>query len=654
MRNILLLEPDYKNKYPPLGLMKIATYHRMLGDKVKFYKGDMKQFVINSIVDELLLKLHAIDKTIFLNKKKSMLLEYIKTGKQHLLEELLPKSNFNPTIKTWLIYYKDYYREKKYVNKPKWDRAYITTLFTFHWKKTIETIMFSKNLVKDTKQIKIGGVLATVLSDEMEKETGISTHKGLLNKPEIFDNNNIIIDELPLDYSILDEINYKYPENNAYYGYMTRGCIRKCKFCAVWKIEPTFNQFISYFDKFKYIKENFGDKRNLLLLDNNVLASKKFPDIIDEIKKCGFTKNATFIEPNHLDIAIKNLKKGINDNAYISKSFEQIHYLLNKLNNRSQQDLYNLLDEYELLEKHSVTKQNLIKIYPFIKNTYEKYRNKISKRRNVDFNQGVDVRLINEENIKLLSEIPIKPLRIAFDSMKYKDIYIKAVTLAKKYDITHLSNYLLYNETDKPEELYQRLKINIMLCDSLKINIYSFPMKYHPINGGNYLDRNYLGKFWNRKFVRAVQTILNVTKGKVGVGKSFFLKAFGKNQKEFFKILYMPEPYILYRYFFEEKGHTDKWWEEFNSFNISDKRNVKKIIETNEFNHFSLNSKNETIMKFIKKYYKISRDINNPKSRFYKEKQAYDKAESQNLKNKIMKKVHSKSNSTNTKTCLAD
>src|SRR6266550_6163533 len=41
-KNILLIEPGYKNKYPPLGLMKIAQYHGPRGkdDCVKFIKGD--------------------------------------------------------------------------------------------------------------------------------------------------------------------------------------------------------------------------------------------------------------------------------------------------------------------------------------------------------------------------------------------------------------------------------------------------------------------------------------------------------------------------------------------------------------------------------------------------------------------------------------
>lgn len=37
-RNILLVEPNYKNKYPPMGLMKISSYYKQLGDNVTFFK----------------------------------------------------------------------------------------------------------------------------------------------------------------------------------------------------------------------------------------------------------------------------------------------------------------------------------------------------------------------------------------------------------------------------------------------------------------------------------------------------------------------------------------------------------------------------------------------------------------------------------------
>ena len=488
-------------------------------------------------------------------------------------------NNQFPLLELWLKHYSDFYRKKKYKDEPKWDRIYVTTLFTFYWKITIKAIEDAKSLIKDVNEFKVGGVLATILAEDVKKETGITPHKGLLDKAGIFDDNEIIIDELPLDYSILDEIGYQYPENNAYYGYTTHGCIRKCSFCAVWKIEPKFNPYISLKEKIEQTKNEYGDQRNLLLLDNNVLASKKFPQIIEEIKESGFVKGAKFIDPNYLDIAVSNLKKGINDKAYIKKSYEQLHYLLNKLKGEKQQELYNLLDEFELLNVNTLTKNNILKVYAEIKNTFEKSRNKAPKLRYVDFNQGLDARLLTEKKMQLLSEIPIKPLRIAFDNMEYEEIYTKAIKLAAKYNIRNLSNYLLYNEKDKPEELYQRLEINILLSEELDINIYSFPMKFHPINGEKHLNREFLGKYWNRKYIRAIQTILNSTKGKIGRGKSFFYKAFGKDLAEFEKILLMPETYILYRFFFEDYGYTAKWWTEFNNFNCNDRTKIIKIIK---------------------------------------------------------------------------
>lgn len=610
MRNILLIEPNYKNKYPPIGLMKIATYHRLLGDKVTFFKGELKDLVLDCAAKLCVEKLNMIDDGITWNIHFASIRQFIKTKKNQFLEEIpIDKSKYPFLINNALSDFKNYYWKKEYENEPLFDRVYITTLFTFYWNITIETINFAKNLVKDISQLKVGGVTATVLYHDIIKQTGIVPIAGLLDKPGILDaDNDIIVDSLSLDYSILDEIDYEYAENGAYYGYMTRGCIRNCSFCAVPTLEPRYNEFIPITKKIEETKEIFGEKRNLLLLDNNVLASDRFPEIIDEIIACGFVKGATYIEPNQFDIAIKNLESGMNDVAYLKKSNKLIIELLNKIRGVPQQNFYNLLDSNLLLKYETTTKESLLRIAPEISAIYSKYTRRIPRQRYVDFNQGVDARLINKQNIELLSKIPINPLRIAFDSMKYEKPYINAVTLAARNGINHLSNYLLYNDNDRPVELYQRLKINVELCEELDIAIYSFPMKFHPIMGKDRFNRDYLGKYWNRKYIRAVQAILNATKGKIGRGKSFFYKAFGEDESEFLnKLLYMPETYILYRLFFEEIGLTEKWWNSYNSLGENERNETNRIIESNNFSNVeSLTNSNKIIE--VLKHYTITRD----------------------------------------------
>ena len=77
---ILLVEPGYKNKYPPMSLMKISTYHKSKGDFVAFEKGLNRSGVI-------------------------------------------------------------------------WDRIYITTLFTFHYREVLKTIKHYKKYVKNKNDI---------------------------------------------------------------------------------------------------------------------------------------------------------------------------------------------------------------------------------------------------------------------------------------------------------------------------------------------------------------------------------------------------------------------------------------------------------------------------------------------------------------------
>ena len=506
-------------------------------------------------------------------------------------------------------YYRRYYNKKEYLDDPKWDRVYITTLFTFYWEKTINTINLFKQVCKDISEVKVGGVAATLLPDDMEKETGIRPHIGLLDKGGEYDDNNIIIDHLPLDYSILNEVNYIYPENDGYYAYMTRGCVNSCPFCAVPQLEPQYDNFISIKDQIKYIAENFGEKRNLLLLDNNVLASERFDDIIDEIKECGFYKGATYIEPNKYAMLIQNMRElKINYRGHIKSIVSLYKWLYKRADNQTKSNVYSVLHKYKLLSVDTATKESILAADNFFAPLFEKYRNKSIKARYVDFNQGLDARLLTPEKMKRLSEIPIRPLRIAFDSWSLRNTYEKAVRLAASNGIRDMSNYLLYNYEEKPVDLYRRIKLNIDLCEELDVNIYSFPMKYHPIQEPEYFrNMTFIGKHWNRNFIRSIQAILNSTKVKVGRGKEFFEKAFGCNEEEYEKLLYMPEAMIIYRLYYEENGMTEAWWNAFLSLAPEKMEFIKPIIHENDFSNIYSLTSDKDILKVLE-YYTITRD----------------------------------------------
>ena len=182
------------------------------------------------------------------------------------------------------------------------------------------------------------------------------------------------------------------------------------------------------------------------------------------------------------------------------------------------------------------------------------------------------------------------------------------VSCCQRIDKVSLSNYVLYNFEDKPLELYWRLKLNVDLCEELGISIYSFPMKYHPIEDPEYFsNRDYIGLYWNRKFIRTIPAVLNSTKGKVGKGKEFFEKAFGSNDDEFNKLLLMPEAMIIYRFYFEEIGLTDEWWEHYSALTEIQKGIVNPIIYSNIFDEYEETVEDEDCLKVLS-YYRIRRE----------------------------------------------
>ena len=606
-RRVLLIEPNYKNKYPPLGLMKISRYFRQIcGDDVRFFKGDLKKFAAQLLTEEFFNENDDFQSTALFGRYSDNLVNFIKAGKYSYLDNI-------PKLRGSLLEEKltNLRRRFKQDDYPKFDIICVSTLFTFFWTETIDTINFAKKFLAPSGKIYVGGIAATLVPDAMYSEVGNDDVKilpGLLDKLNDFDKlDNVIIDTLPPDYSIIEEIDYKYPASNAYFGYTTRGCIRQCAFCAVHTLEPNYKNYVDIRSQLEQVEEQFGTKQYLLLMDNNVLASPNFPKIIDDIKSCGFEKGATYIPSNEYEIAIKNLRNGYNERAYVKKIILLYEELDKILSEEEAGEFYSMRESKNLLYYVSATRDKILEFDSVARLFFEKYHRRNKRARYVDFNQGLDARLITEENMAKLAEINIRPLRIAFDHYEQREIYSRAIRIAAKHGIRNMSNYLLYNFYDTPDDLYMRLKLNIELCEELNVSIYSFPMKYHPIRDPEYFrNRDYLGVHWNKKFIRAIQAIINATKGKIGRGRSFFEEAFGKNLDEFHDLLWMPEAMIIYRFKYKD-NLAKEWRKAFHTLNESELNEAMEIITRNKFTDDNLSKANSEKVRQFLAFYQISR-----------------------------------------------
>lgn len=89
---------------------------------------------------------------------------------------------------------------------------------------------------------------------------------------------------------------------------------------------------------------------------------------------------------------------------------------------------------------------------------------------NVDFNQGLDIRLVNDRNVELIRKIKVKQIHFAFDRFQDKDIIEPKLRLFKeKVNMGHkVSVYILVNfDTTLEQDLYR-----INLCKELNYNPY--------------------------------------------------------------------------------------------------------------------------------------------------------------------------------------
>ncbi len=423
MKNILLVEPAYRSKFPPLGLLRLATYHKGKGHRVAFVRG-----------------------------------------------------------------------ENNWARARQWDRIYVASLFTWELPRTAATIDFYLPAVKQPKDIFVGGVAVTLFPDYIRNRSESTIIEGPLDTPGRLGPGTPAVANLVPDYSILKRVDHEYYPQNAYFVRLTKGCIRDCSFCAVPRLEREFGMMSPLREQVAETIKRHGQKRHLVVMDNNILGIGGIEDIFNEIRDLGFQSGARY--------------KG--------------------------------------------------------------------RERTVDFNQGLDARLISAkpELAKLLASICVSPIRLAFDFVGIRRAYERAIRLLVAQGFIEFTNYMLFNFNDSPRDMWDRIWVNANLNQELGIRITGFPMRFIPMDD---VSRRHVARNWHWRYLRGIQCVLLATRGLVSPNPDFIRNAFGETYEDFLEILSMPDRYIIYREHYRNDAAAD-WKREFNKLNDGRKVELMEVL----------------------------------------------------------------------------
>jgi hypothetical protein len=175
-----------------------------------------------------------------------------------------------------------------------YEEIYYSTIFTFYFQEDVKTINYYFQKYPNSK-FHVGGISATLMNSEFEKSIPIKPHVGL----------DSTVDSLKPDYDLFPQ----HPMFNVSEVFTSRGCINKCKFCAVKKLEPVYS-----------INDNWRDsidlsKSRVMIHDNNLTTVDfdHFKSVAEYVTKNklittfdnGF--DCRFFNEDHLQ-AIKNIK----------------------------------------------------------------------------------------------------------------------------------------------------------------------------------------------------------------------------------------------------------------------------------------------------------------------------------------------------------
>jgi len=276
------------------------------------------------------------------------------------------------------------------------DIIYITSLFTYAWEPVHRVIEYYSDKYKRARII-VGGIYATLCPDHLRErfKDRVEIYLGIMEE----------IDDILPDYSLV-------PDWKTSIVFASRGCPRKCPFCAVTELEPEFKP------KRSIRHLIYSGHKKVTLWDNNILFSPYWKNIFTE------------------------------------------------------------LEDMEL---------------------------------EVDFNQGLDARLLTEEVALRLKKLKIPVIRLAYDTSSIRISLKKTVHLLKSIGFRgrRILVYCLYNFDDSPENFLARIK------DLLEWEVVAYPMRYEPLEPRR--KNTYISPNWTAEQLEMVAKARRV----IGYGGAF-------------------------------------------------------------------------------------------------------------------------------------
>lgn len=279
-------------------------------------------------------------------------------------------------------------------------RVYITSLFTWAWRPVHKAVRMCKMFFPKA-EIQLGGIYASLMPDHAKKSGCDLVYKGVIKELECI---------LP-DYSIVPEWHRKH---KASIIFTHRGCIRKCKYCAVPFLEGKPKQVCS-----GSIRDLIHPEHTKVILwDNNILGLPNWRCVIKELEEL---------------------------------------------------------------------------------------------RLEVDFNQGIDARLITKDVAEILRRLHMPIIRIAYDSSRVRSKVKRAIENLKAVGFRgrKILCYVLFNFSETPEDLFKRVR------DLLDWGVVAYPMRFQPFDA---LKKDcFISEYWTNEQLEMVATSRRV----IGYGGSF-------------------------------------------------------------------------------------------------------------------------------------